>query len=264
MAEAVLAFPAAPPRGVLAPDDAPFVGPSDPVLACRALRDRVAAARAPAFGPAMPAKPRLSLAERAGLVRIVETIPGACGEAEMSAVMEAMRHAPAGDVVQIGVGAGRAAALFAWLAGRYDIGRTLCIDPWAGGAEADDALAIFEISLTPLAQGRLNYRRATAAQAAADYGPGFQATTEAFGTTTYTGRIAVLHLNVARSAAEAAADCAAWTPHVAPGGWVIFDDQDWVFGDGVRHLAAGFREANAARIACCFAAGPAHFIQLKR
>jgi len=263
MAEAVVAFPTA-KRGAPAPDDAPFVGPPDPAQAYRALRERVGAARAPAFWPAMPPKPRLSLAERAGLVRIVETIPGACGETEMSAVMEAMRHAPAGDVVEIGVGAGRAAALFAWLAGRYDIGRMLCVDPWAGGAEADDALAIFELNLAPLAQGRLNYLRATAGEAAAHYGPGFHAITDAFGTTAYAGKIAVLHLNVARSARAADADSAAWTAHVAPGGWVIFDDQHWVFGDGVRRVADAFREANADRIACHFTAGPAHFIQLKR
>ena len=135
MGETVLAFPAAAQRGAALAEDAPFVGPPDPGVAYRALRERVAAARPPAFWPAMPPKPRLSLAERAGLVRIVETIPGACGEIEMSAVMEAMRHAPGGDVVQIGVGAGRAAALFACLAGRYDIGRMLCVDPWAGGPE---------------------------------------------------------------------------------------------------------------------------------
>jgi len=262
MGEAVLAFPAAAPRGAAQAEDAPFVGPPDPSLAYRALRERVASARAPAFWPAMPPKPRLSLAERAGLVRIVETIPGACGEIEMSAVMEAMRHAPMGDVVQIGVGAGRAAALFAWLAGRYDIGRMLCVDPWAGGPEADDALATFEINLAPLAQGRLNYVRATAAEAASRYGAGFQASTEAFGTTTYAGKIAVLHLNIDRVTTEAGAD--AWTARLASAGWVIFDDQEWVFGDGPRRLAEGFQAANASRIACHFTAGPAHLIQLKR
>jgi SAM-dependent methyltransferase len=262
MGQAVLAFPAAPagPRS----DDAPFLGPPDPAEAYRALRERVAAARAPAFWPAVPPKPRLSLAERAGLVRIVETIPGACGEMEMSAVIEAMRHAPDGDVVEIGVGAGRAAALFAWLAGRYDVGHTLCVDPWSGGPESDDALAIFELNLAPLAQGRLNYLRAAPLAAATAYGPDFTVTTEAFGTTAYAGRIAVLHLNVARAETEAEAECAAWTPHLAPAGWVIFDDPAWVFGDAVRRRAEAFLASNAARIACHFTAGPAHFIELKR
>ena len=65
----------------------------DDERAYRNLRDRLAATRSPCFWPALPGKPRLSALESAGLVRLVDTIPGMCGEEKIVAVMEAMRHA---------------------------------------------------------------------------------------------------------------------------------------------------------------------------
>ena len=49
----------------------------------------------------------------------------------MHATIEAMRHAPAGDVVEIGSWWGKSAALFVLLARRFDIGSVLCVDPWS-------------------------------------------------------------------------------------------------------------------------------------
>jgi len=215
----------------------------------------------------------------AGLLRLVDSIPGPCGEPKMVAVMEAMRHAPAGDVVEIGSWWGRSAALFGWLARHYSIGNLLCVDPWRGdalvqgeamvdaasaGLDAQEALRIFEINLAPLAQGGLNYIHASSKEAATRYGPGVTVTTEAFGATTYTGRIAVLHIDGNHAEPEVAADCALWTAHVVPGGWIIFDDYEWAFGDGVRRVADAFVEANAQRTAARFEAGSALFLQLKR
>lgn len=253
--------------------------PQDSERAYRALRERVAAARAPAFWPAMPPKRPLSLIERAGLVRLVDTIPGMCGEPKMHAIIEALRHAPSGDIVEIGAWWGRSAALFVLLARRYDIGRVLCIDPWSAdvmpqndpmldeaSAELDteEALRMFEMNLAPLADGRLNYVRARAAEVAPSYGPGLTVRTQPFGETAYAGAISVLHIDGNHLEPEVARDCALWTPHVVPGGWIIFDDYEWAFGDGPRQVADAFVEANAARIAAAFQGGPALFVQLKR
>ncbi|MBV9993855.1 MAG: hypothetical protein JO127_01455 [Caulobacteraceae bacterium] len=222
------------------------------------LRERVAALKPPCFWPTRPAQPPLNAAERAGLFRLVEAIPGPCGEVEMVAFMQAMRHAPAGDVVEVGAGWGRSASLLVWLAGRYRIGAVLCVDAWSdppGGAEAapepDSSLRIFEMNLAPLAQGRLNYIRAAPAEAAARYRPGLTVATDAFGATTYEGAIAFLHI-----AGEGGLDAEPWTSKVAPGGWIVFED-------GLRPQADAFAEAAGDTIGARFQAGGALFFQLR-
>jgi Methyltransferase domain len=182
--------------------------------------------------------------------------------------MEAMRHAPAGDVVEIGAGWGRASALLVWLAKRYQIGAVLCIDPWADGADADpgdpdETLRIFEINLAPLADGRLNYLRAPSADAAVEYRSGLTVRTEAFGATAYEGRIAFLHI-AASQGEPGGQDCALWAPRIVPGGWVVFDDYNQALADGARRAAGAFLAREAGRIAARFEAGGALFIQLKR
>ena len=242
----------------------------DDERAYRGLRERVGALKAPRFWPAAPGKPALTALERAGLVRLVDAIPGACGEATMIAAMEAMRHAPRGDVVEIGAGWGRSAMLLLWLARRYQVGPLLCVDPWLndtlvkGAPRADEALAIFEINLAPFADGGLNYLRARSADAARAYGEALTVTTEAFGTTVYQGQIAFLHIDGAHAEGEVARDCELWSPHVAPGGWIHFDDYDRAFGDGPRRVADAFVARESRRIAAQFQAGPGLFVQLKR
>ena len=157
--------------------------PQDNERAYRALRERVSAARAPCFWPALTGKLRLNALQQAGLMRMVDAIPGMCGEEKMVAVMEAMRHAPAGDVVEIGSWWGRSAALLVWLARRFEVGKVLCIDPWtaadlvqgeamvdaaSAGLDAQEALRIFEINLALLAQGGLNYIRGELARRRGD------------------------------------------------------------------------------------------------
>jgi len=253
--------------------------PQDNERAYRELTARLAALKTPCFWPAFPGKPALTTLERAGLVRLVHGIPGMCGEAKMLAVIEAMRHAPAGDVVEIGSWWGRSAALLVWLARRYEVGKVLCVDPWtstdlvqgeamvdaAGEAvDMDEALRIFEINLAPLAGRELNYMRARSDQAARLYAAGLTARTEAFGETCYEGRIAFLHIDGNHAEPEAARDCDLWAPHVVPGGWICFDDYDWAFGDGPRRAADAFVGRNRASISTRFQAGPSLFVQLKR
>jgi len=253
--------------------------PQDNTRIYRELRERIAAQPPPRFWPALPPKPAMSALERAGLVRLVETIPGMCAEPKMLAVMEVMRHAPPGDVVEIGSWWGRSAALLVWLARRYRVGKLLCVDPWrvenlmqgtplvdaaAAQHDADEALRIFEINLAPLAQGDLNYMRAPSAEAAQRYAPGLSVTTEAFGQVSYEGRIAVLHIDGNHSEREVRRDVEGWTPHVAPGGWIVFDDYEWAFGDGPQVVADAWIAANEGRIATRFKAGVALFVQLKR
>ncbi len=229
MADAAFAFPDDHERS------APTAGAS------RSLAERLALTRPPCFWPAMAGKPRLSEIERAGLLRLADSIPGVCSDEKMVALMEAMRHAPAGDVIDIGSGCGRTAAVLVWLARRYGIGQLLCLDRWT-----DESIADFEIDLAPLAEGRLNHLPIGAAA----YEAGLTVTTKTFGETHYEGRAAMLHI------ALSDADLPAWTRSVAPGGWMVFD--------GCGEAASAFADANAARICARFAAGGATFVQLKR
>jgi hypothetical protein len=252
--------------------------PQDHERAYRALQSRMAAAAPVRFEPAFPPQPPLSLLERTGLMRLMTTIPGMCAEEKALAVMEVMRHAPKGDVVEIGSWWGRSAALFVWLAGRYDVGQVLCVDPWIGAAmpqgdalldrtsaelDTEQALRMFEINLAPLAAGRMNYLRARAEDAAHLYRPGLAVQTDAFGETRYEGVISVLHIDGNHAERHAALDTALWTPFVRPGGWIIFDDYEWAFGDGPRKVADAFIQANRARVAALFQAGPALFLQFR-
>ncbi|MBS0408522.1 MAG: class I SAM-dependent methyltransferase [Proteobacteria bacterium] len=229
-----------------------------PTADYKGLRDHVASARKPSFWAAFPPQGTLSDVERAGLLRLALATPGEGDEAKMHALMEVARHAPQGDIVEIGSGAGRSASLLLPLAQRYHLGAILCIDPWAGGAAGDETLRVFEINLAAFAQGRLNYVRAGADWFGPDYGPGLAVTTEAFGTTAYEGAIAILHLD--GPPAEAERDAKMWSPLVVGGGWIVFGRLD----AGTRGAAEAFADANAGRIAARFEAGGSLFLQLKR
>ena len=251
--------------------------PEDHERAYRALQARIAAAVPPEIHSALEPGPPLSLIEKVGLMRLMDTIPGMCAEEKGLALIEVMRHAPRGDIVEIGSWWGRSAAVLAWLAARYDIGGMLCIDPWIGEAlvqgdalvdeasaalDTEQALRMFEINLAPFARGRLNYLRARSEDAAASYRPGLVVRTEAFGETRYEGAIAVLHIDGNHAEHHAALDTELWTPNVRPGGWIIFDDYEWAFGDGPKRVADAFVRHNQAKVAAKFQAGPTLFVQL--
>ena len=74
----------------------------------------------------------------------------------------------------------------------------------------------------------------------------------------------MLHIDGNHAEPQVASDCELWTPHVVPGGWIIFDDYEWAFGDGPRRVADAFVAARSSDIAAVFQAGPALFVQLKR
>jgi len=246
----------------------------------RALQDRLAELdRTPFYAPAVGPREDLSDLVRAGLFRQVETISGMSSEEKLLALLDIVRCAPSGDIVEIGSWWGKSAAMFVMLAHRYDTGPVLCVDPWASdalpqgdaildaasaSADMDQAFRIFQINLAPLAQGRLNCIRATSAGGAARYRPGLEVETETFGKVRYSGQIAILHIDGNHTLEHAEEDMRLWTPHVVPGGWIIFDDYFWVFGDGPRQVGDAFLEREADRIQMSFVAGKALFVQLKR
>jgi cephalosporin hydroxylase len=258
-----------------------LIDPHPAMKAEQAYRDLLAAsAEACAtgwFGEASK-RPLLTPIERAGVVRLVDTVAGMTDGDKIDAVIETLALAPDGDIVEIGSWWGRSAALFVLLAQRWKIGSVLCVDPWrqdnlnqgvevldraSARVDTDWAHQIFQINLAPLAGGRLNFMRATSTDAAARYHPGLTLENESFGATTYTGQIAFLHIDGNHTYEHAAADAAAWTPHVMPGGWIVFDDYIWAFGDGPRRVGDEYLAREHARIAVSFVIGTALFVRLR-
>ncbi|MGZ6038931.1 MAG: class I SAM-dependent methyltransferase [Phenylobacterium sp.] len=245
----------------------------------QALSAKVANAPAiPELGQASPPRPAPHPVETAGWLRAAMAIPGESYEPKLLALMEVCRRAPAGDIVEIGCLFGRTAALLAMMAERYDLGAVLCVDPWTtqsseqGNAQLEAASQgfdwssfrqIFEINVAPFARGRLNYIHGFSMDGARAYGARRDVETEVFGRTRYEGAIGLLHIDGNHEYEHVLADAEAWTPRVKPGGWIIFDDYDWDWGDGPRRVADAWLKDHAARISASFLAGGAMFVQLR-
>ncbi|WP_443748599.1 class I SAM-dependent methyltransferase [Asticcacaulis solisilvae] len=225
-------------------------------------------------------QPRLSGAMLAGTLRLVDTIGGMTDNDKIAAMIEAFRCAPKGDIVEIGSWWGRSAGLMLLLARHYDIGKVLCIDPWVNdravmdqGVDAldrstanvdwEEGYTIFQCNLAPLAGGRLNVFRGLSVEAAKHYGPGARIVSETFGETDYSGQISVLHIDGNHTFEQADLDTRLWTPHMAPGGIVIFDDYVWAFGDGPKRVGDAYLADHAENVAFAFVMGTALFVKLK-
>jgi hypothetical protein len=200
------------------------------------------------------AKPRLTLLQFAALVRLFQLTPGQCGSQKLEALAAVFRFLPAGDLVEIGSFWGRSAVALAQLARHYRIGKLLCVDPWCleelyQGIPQLDALTEeaqmagafegFRINMSPFA-GFVNYNRARSIDAASVYGARACFTTEDFGHTNYTGSISLLHIDGNHALDAVRSDIARWRKWVQPGGWIVFDDYCWSFGDGPRIAADEF------------------------
>ena len=270
--------------GDILPSVAPGVGLIDPnplkkiELAYRDRLHEATEASAAAWFDLPGGRPPLTPIARAGVLRLVETISGMTDGDKIDAIIEAMGHAPDGDLVEIGSWWGRSAAVLVLLARYWGIGKLLCVDPWheayldqgveildraSARMDNDFAHAIFQINLAPIAGGALNFIRGPSSEAARRYGPGLALESETFGRTEYEGRIAFLHIDGNHTYENAKADALAWTPHVKPGGWIVFDDYVWAFGDGPRRVGDEFLASEAERIALSFVIGTALFVKLK-
>lgn len=222
--------------------------------------------------------PRLSGARLAGLLRLVDGVPGMSDNDKITALIEVARHVPAGDIVEIGSWWGRSAALLTLLSRHHGLGSVLCVDPWSAEAlpqgvamldrasaamDLDDALAIFQTNLAPIADGRVNYLRAPSTVAVTRYGPDLVIETETLGRTAYAGRIALLHIDGNHALERVTEDADSWTPYMAAGGWVVFDDYVWAFGDGPQRVGDAYCARLGDRIARSFVMGTALFVQLE-
>ena len=222
------------------------------------------------------ALPELQLAT---LFRHANVIPGMCDDEKISALYEIARHCVRGDVVEIGSAWGKSAFVLARLARLFDIGNTLCIDPWqsdyvvqndTGGLvdscihhyDYDEALRVFEMNLLPYSANDINYLRLPSVEAERQYGQKAAVQSTSFGTTRYAGSIALLHIDGNHAYEAARDDIAAWEKHVVAGGWIIIDDYVWPYGDGPQRAGDEFLAQQRERISSAFVMGTALFLQL--
>ena len=217
--------------------------------------------------------------EVASLYRHVETVPGMCDHEKVRALYEIARYCPAGDVIEIGSWWGKSAFVLLRLAQCFNIGNLMCVDPWSDGHlvqndknglvdtvsaqfSAEEAFNVFQINLLPYSAGNINYLRLPSTDGAKHYRLRPQVESPAFGATSYSGHIALLHIDGNHSYDNVKADIEAWCPLVMEGGWIVMDDYNWPFGDGPKLAANEYLATNSDRISTAFVMGGALFIRL--
>jgi cephalosporin hydroxylase len=223
--------------------------------------------------------PELAEIQLAATVRYADIIPGMCDDDKFRAMLEMARYTVPGDIVEIGSWWGKSAFILAALSRSFDIGKLLCVDPWknenlvqgleivdSGSAQvdADEALQVFQIGLIPFNANSINYLRMPSANAAVHFAGHKSISSAEFGTTEYSGKISVLHIDGNHVYEAVKADVEGWGKLVIEGGWIVFDDYFWPWGDGPKRVGDEFLENNRARIATAFVMGTALFIQLSR
>jgi len=226
--------------------------------------------------PLMPHPPQTDI-EIASMLHHAESIPGMCDHEKICALYEISRHCPHGDIVEIGSWWGKSSFVLAQLACWYEIGNLLCIDPWSNQylvqddekgllnklpIDADEAFTVFQINLLPYSNGRVNFFRMPSVEASKCYCSHTLVKTRAFGETSYTGRIALLHIDGNHGYEAVKADIESWGKYVVNGGWIVFDDYIWPFGDGPKRVGDAYLVAHHDRITAAFVMGSALFLQV--
>jgi len=211
------------------------------------------------------------------LVRHADVIPGMCDHQKMLVLSEIFRDTPAGDIVEIGSWWGKSAFILAYLARQYDVGNLLCVDPWSDAhlvqddklvdqlsaeVSAEEAHQVFLANLMPYSDGNINFLRLPSVEGAAEYRKHRTVQTDGFGTTAYKGSIAVLHIDGNHEHSAVAADTHAWADLVIDGGWIVFDDYKWPYGDGPKLAADGYLASGARSISSAFFSGGALFVRV--
>lgn len=216
----------------------------------------------------------------AALLAQATRLYGECRQEKMAALCAIFCEAPKGDVIEIGTFFGKSAYVLNRLAAYFHTGTTLAIDPWDMGlsVQAESPRTIqalstvwnweivfegFLLTMEANYAAPFNYIRAPSRDAYALYKDASIISTPQFGDTRIERKIAVLHLDGNHDEHAVAEDLSSWGPHVAPGGWIVFDDYEWSQGDGPRKVADRMALERASQIARKFVAGGAAFFKMK-
>ena len=88
-------------------------------------------------------------------------------------------------------------------------------------------------------------------------------TTKEFGKTEYSKKIGLLHIDGNHKYSDVIDDINNYAKRVVENGWIIFDDYNWAFGDGVTRAADEYLIDNIEKIELAFFVGGALFVHLK-
>ncbi len=227
-------------------------------------------------------KNRLSKTEVIAVIRHSLAIPGETGEEKIIALLAIGHLIPVGDVVEIGCLYGRTSFVFGWLAQRYNIGATLCVDPWSTEAaihedtssmardairenyEYNSIFQLFKENLIPSFYKTVNYLRSTSHEAAITFSNNKRITTSEFGETQYAQNISCLHIDGNHDFSAVLDDLMQWNFLLNGNAWLILDDYNWPFGDGPKKVGDEVLKTNQEAIEYSFISGDALFIRLKK
>lgn len=204
---------------------------------------------------AISIRPPLSQSRHAAIHRQFLNTPGQCDETKLLALCDIARLLPAGDMLEVGCLYGRSALALGYLAGRYQIGNLICVDPWNIAELTDqgtqaavldierkslDFERIFRIFLSTVAQlDNVGYIRATSEVACATYEmarqEGYLHNLE-LGGIAISQHLSLLHIDGNHRYDHVSRDVSLWSPYLCPGGWLLLDDYIWAFGDGPKRV----------------------------
>lgn len=203
------------------------------------------------IAPIVPISPKLNRMQYSALHKGFLQIPGESDGEKLLAISDIARLLPRGDIVEIGSLYGRSAYALTRMAQHYDLGSTICVDPWCMGKIVDQGSAAKELfdsrSLIDLNQVFMQF----CTMAAEVEGIGYIRSTSAEGIHTYRqaaedrylrcdhlndiniqGKISLLHIDGNHRYDHVVKDIETWSPHLQAGGWLLLDDYVWAFGDG--------------------------------
>lgn len=222
---------------------------------------------------------RLPPARIAAILGYAGACYGECSDTKLAALLAVAADAPKGDVIEIGTLMGRSASVLVLAAQAFAIGPVLTVDPWVPAhAKQHDSPALIQdlvdlwdfellrqgyfLNIAPIAgEGRVNHLRLPSEEGVAVYAADRRAETAELGVTTYSGRIALLHIDGNHDLDAVRNDWEAWGRHMVPGGWVVLDDYCWHHGTGPRIVGDGILEDPGAWDRA-FVCGGALFIRL--
>jgi len=199
-------------------------------------------------------KNQLNISAFSSILKQFISIHGESSDAKMIGVMRVFADLPQGDIIEIGVNQGRSAILFKTLSEYYNIGNVLCIDPWTntGLVQLDSPVELnelgkihimeevlynFLLNVIAISNNNINYIRKPASEAIKDYKENREIITQELGKVTYTGEIALLHIDGNHDYKYVKEDVVNYLPLVKQNGWIIMDDYHWTFGDGPKKVA---------------------------
>lgn len=205
---------------------------------------------------------QLSRNQIAAILRQALGVHGESNEEKLVAMMGMFSRAPQGDIVEIGTLMGRTAIVMRLLADHYNRGPVLTVDPW-GETEAiqhdspdfvQDMAHVWKpgvlktgFTINMLQLGAKNHAHIELASTNAhEVYVTSQTLPDLSGktSTTFSHKIAVLHIDANHDYNHVQSDWAHWGAHLVPGGWVIFDDYVWLHGDGPKRVADELLESH--------------------